>query len=87
MQNDVVMMVLPGCPHCKHAFDLIDEVRAKHPEYAMIKIRVVDETQEVAFAEALDYYYVPTFFVGGKKIHEGHPTQEAILQVFAAALA
>ncbi|MCI6590877.1 MAG: thioredoxin family protein [Lentisphaeraceae bacterium] len=82
----ILMMVMAGCPHCRHARELMDQLFKEHPIYADIPLRIVDETEEPAFAETLDYYYVPTFFVGDQKMHEGVPTREAIEAVFLAAL-
>ena len=34
-------------------------------------IETVDELEEPELADTFDYYYVPTFYVDGKKVHEG----------------
>ena len=54
--------------------------------YSQIEFQIVDELREPDFAETLDYWYVPTYFVNGIKLHEGVPTQEKIRAVFEAAL-
>ncbi len=82
----VLMMVMAGCPHCRRAREIMRELCARKAEYAKVDVREVDETLDPAFAETLDYYYVPTFFVGGEKVHEGVPTEEAIEAVYRAAL-
>ena len=46
---------------------------------------MVDEKKHPEIAEKYDYYYVPTFFVGGEKVHEGVPTKEAVEAVFIKA--
>ena len=38
------------------------------------------------YAAKFDYFYVPTFYVGTEKLHEGVPSKEAIERVFAAAV-
>lgn len=86
MAKEVLMMVMAGCPHCVRARQMMAELCEAHPEYATVQVKIVDETVEKAFADSLDYYYVPTFFVEGKKLHEGRPSLEAIERVFQAAL-
>lgn len=86
MTKEVLMMVMAGCPHCVRACEMIAELCAAYPEYAKIPVKIVDETVERTFAESLDYYYVPTLFVDGEKLHEGRPTLEAIEEVFKVAL-
>lgn len=83
----VLMMILPHCPHCKRALKLIDELKAEHPAYQAIPFQIEDETKNAALASSLDYWYVPTCYVGGQKLHEGVPSREAIQRVLDAALA
>lgn len=59
------------CPFCKKAFKYIDELKKEHPEFADINIEMIDETEEPELADQYDYYYVPTFYIDGKKVHEG----------------
>lgn len=59
------------CPFCKMAFRFIDELKQEHPEFQKIEIETVDELEEPEEADKYDYYYVPTFYVDGKKVHEG----------------
>lgn len=35
-------------------------------------LRIVDERAEADYADSFDYYYVPCYYVGGEKVHEGH---------------
>lgn len=84
--KDVLMMVMAGCPHCRRAREIMVDLCERHPEYRAVKVREVDENAEAAFAATLDYYYVPTFFVDGQKLHEGAPTEAAIEAVYRAAL-
>lgn len=84
--KDVLMMVMTGCPHCRRARELMAELCDRHPEFRAVKVREVDETVDPDFAATLDYYYVPTFFVGGQKLHEGVPSEAALEAVYRAAL-
>ena len=80
------MMVLDTCPYCKQAFQMMEKLRKSHPEYADVKIDVIEEQREPEKTEGYDYWYVPTFFVGGKKIMEGVPTLEKVDEMFREAL-
>lgn len=42
------------CPFCKKALRYIEELKAEYPD----------------IADQYDYYYVPTFYVDGVKVHE-----------------
>lgn len=80
------MMVLDTCPYCKQAFQMMEQLRKSHPEYDGVKIDVIEEQREPEKTEGYDYWYVPTFFVGGKKIMEGVPTLEKVDEMFREAL-
>lgn len=86
MAKQIRMVVLHGCPHCKRAAEMISELEREHPEYARVSIEVIEETEEPEKIKEYDFYYVPAFFVDGKKIHEGVPTIGIIEKVFEAAL-
>ena len=86
MAKKVQMMILKSCPHCVRAFEMMDELAAKNEEYKAVEFEVIEEDVFPEIADALDYYYVPTYFVDGQKIHEGVPTFEKVDAVFKAAL-
>lgn len=77
---------LENCPHCRRAFKMIEELKSKHREYSGIEIEYIEESKNVQAAKAHDYYYVPTFYVDGVKIHEGVPTMEKIEEVLKRAI-
>lgn len=82
MAKDVIMFILEDCPHCKNAFKMMDDLKTQNPEYADVKIEIIEESKHPERTLGYDYYYVPTFFVDGKKIHEGVPTADKIEKVF-----
>ena len=81
----LTMLYMPGCPHCALAFRYLDELRGEDPRYAAVEIETVDETVQRARANAMDYWYVPTFFLGRRKLHEGHMEREDVRRVLEAA--
>ena len=62
-----------GCPYCRNGEKAFDEILKEHPEYKAIPISKVDERKEVAFANAHDYYYVPTLYLDEEKAYECSP--------------
>ncbi len=81
----VFMFITDWCPYCKQAYSIIDDLKNTNPEYANIEVKVIDEERQPEIAKQYDYYYVPTFYVNGVKVHEGVPSKEIIHKVFEEA--
>ncbi|MDO5570008.1 MAG: thioredoxin family protein [Bacteroidales bacterium] len=69
--KEVKIFYQERCPFCKKAFKFIEELQQEYPEFADIKFETIEETKEPELADKYDYYYVPTFYIDGKKVHEG----------------
>ena len=82
----VIMFVTSWCPHCRNASKILRELRSAHPEYADIAVDVVDEEKNQKLSASFDYYYVPTIYVGGRKMLEGVPTRDKIEAALKYAL-
>lgn len=82
----VRMMYLKGCPHCKAAFAMVEQLQKEHPQYRSIVIETIEEQEQKELADTLDYWYVPTYFVDGEKVLEGVPSKETIEDVLRLAL-
>ena len=82
----VKMFILPTCPYCIAARRWMDELLAGDPKYREVEIEVIDESAHPDIAGRHDYYYVPTFYVGNRKAHEGAASPKKIKRVFDAAL-
>ncbi len=61
------------------------DLKKTNPEYANIEVTVIDEELQPEISKKYDYYYVPTFYVDGVKLHEGVPTKDIIRKVFDEA--
>ncbi|MDD3244146.1 MAG: thioredoxin family protein [Eubacteriales bacterium] len=83
--KEIWMFHLPNCPYCLEAKRYVEEVRREDPAYAAAQIRMIDEAAEGELASQYDYYYVPSFYVDGKKMHEGAATKDQIRAVLKAA--
>ena len=86
-KKKMLMFYQPMCPFCKRAFQFIEELKAENKEFAEIEIEKIDELKEPDLADKYDYYYVPTFYVGETKIHEGHAEQKDVEYVLKLAYA
>ncbi|MBU3101245.1 MULTISPECIES: thioredoxin family protein [Clostridium] len=81
----VLMFITDWCPYCKQAHSIIEDLKNTNPEYANIEVKIIDEERQPEIAKQYDYYYVPTFYVDGVKIHEGVPSKDIIRKVFDEA--
>ena len=82
----IIMFTMEACPHCKRALRWMDELFAENAVYKEIEIEKIDEVVHPDIADQYDYWYVPTYFVGSEKLHEGVASLEIIRGVFDAAL-
>jgi glutaredoxin len=74
---------LKYCGFCRQALNDLDAILEKHPEYREIPLELVDESVERERARKQDYFYVPTFYIDNRKVHEGavkHDQVESILR-------
>ncbi|MPN42035.1 hypothetical protein SDC9_189591 [bioreactor metagenome] len=81
----ILMFTMKSCPHCVRAMQWMDELKQENPAYTDLDIKIIDETIHPDIAGKYDYYYVPTYFVDGVKVHEGVPGKDRIRAVFQAA--
>lgn len=84
--KELTFFLLPSCPHCRLAQSFVDKLQKENPAYAEIPMRKVDESREVALANSYNYFYVPSFFIGKKKLFEGHMEEGDVRAVLDAAL-
>ena len=76
------LFILEHCPHCRNARTWISELYQENPQYRDIPLEVIDEEKESDIADAYDYYYVPCFFDGKQKLHEGVASKDIIQNIF-----
>ena len=82
----IIMFITDWCPHCKRAANWMIELKNENPKYSELDIQVVDEERNPEFSKQYDYYYVPTYYLDGVKLHEGVPSKEIIQDIFEKAL-
>ncbi len=84
--KEVIMFELAACPHCKRAKKWMEELIAEYPEFGTVEVKHIDEGLQAQLASQYDYFYVPSYYVDGVKVHEGAATKEKILDVYRSAL-
>lgn len=82
----VIMFVTEWCPYCKKALSWMDDIKKQNPEYGDIEIKIIDEELQPHIAKQYTYYYVPTYYVDGVKVHEGAASRNIVSKVFEMAL-
>ena len=82
----LTLFILRDCPFCKRALKYIDELKEEHPEYKAIELNIIDEEEQKELADSYDYYYVPTFYLGEKKLHEGGIYKNEVEDLFETVL-
>lgn len=80
----VLMFMMATCPYCQKAIAITAKLLLQDP-YKDIEIEMIDETVYPDIANKYDYFYVPTYYVDGKKLHEGAADEENIKAVLHAA--
>jgi hypothetical protein len=81
----ITLFYLENCPFCKKAMAAIDELK-KQDRYKDIEIEMIEESKQPEVADKYDYYYVPTFYIDGRKVHEGGIFPDEVKAVLEQAL-
>ena len=68
--KEVLMFYLEDCGYCQKARRALDELFEADPRYRQIPLTRIEESRQPELADRYDYYSVPSYFVGGKKIFE-----------------
>jgi glutaredoxin len=77
--------MLSGCPYCRQARAWMEEICDENPEYKKIEVEMIDEAIHRDIAAKYDYFLVPTYYVGEKKVHEGAASKEKVKKVYELA--
>ncbi len=79
------MFILRSCPYCQEALSWMEELRREDSRFTDIEIKIVDEGLDPRMAGQYDYYFVPTYYVDGVKVHEGIASKQIVRRVFEEA--
>jgi thioredoxin 1 len=83
--KSVLLFIMESCPFCRQALSWMDELKKENAKYADVKVTIIDEQLQPDIANQYDYYYVPTYYIDGAKVHEGAASKEIIRKVFEKA--
>lgn len=74
------------CPHCLKAKKILEDL-SKEEAFQEISYEWVEEREEAERAAKYDYYYVPTFYLGNEKLHEGKVSEEILREMLEKVVA
>lgn len=83
--KELTYFYLKNCPFCKKANRMIEDITAAEQRLAGVPIKRIEESEEHELADSYDYFYVPCFFLGDRKLFEGDPSEQDIKTVLEAA--
>jgi len=78
------LFILNNCPYCKQALQYLNEYQQEEI-YKDIVIEKIEEREQKEIADQYDYYYVPSFYIDEKKVHEGAVTKEIVKNILEQA--
>ncbi len=84
--KEITYFYLSGCPFCRSADRMIEELCAENPDYAKIPVKKIEERENPALANQYDYFYVPCLWLGHQKLHEGAASKEKLRAVLQQAI-
>ena len=70
--KELTMFYLEDCGYCAKAHRALKELEEADPRYGEVRITKIEESRQPELAEQYDYYAVPSFFDGQKKLFEAH---------------
>ena len=82
----LTLFILDNCPFCKRALQYISELKKEYPEFQCIELEIIEESKQQELAGSYDYYYVPTFYLGKEKLHEGGIYKNEVKELFQSLL-
>lgn len=85
--RELLLFHLQNCPYCIKARHYMAELNAENPRYAAIPVKLVEENENPNLAYSYDYFYVPCFFIDGKKAAEGVIDKAGVQAVYDKFLA
>ena len=81
----ITMFIRKDCPYCMRALAIQKNLMAKE-RYRDIEVEVIDEREQAVLADRYDYYYVPSYFLGEEKLHEGAVDEVTIQTILERAI-
>ncbi len=64
---------LEDCPYCHNARRALEELGREEPRFARVPVEWVEESTCPERVRQYNYWYVPSVFLGKRKLYEAHP--------------
>ena len=74
--SKLTFLYMQGCPYCVKAKKALEELQGENEAYKAIETEWIDEDRNPQLVANLYYYYVPTIYMGGRKLYEAHPSDD-----------
>ncbi|HEY5562122.1 MAG TPA: thioredoxin family protein [Clostridiaceae bacterium] len=82
----LTILITDWCPHCNRAIKWLKEIKEEDSRFKEVEITIIDEEKQPELSEKFDYYYVPTYYVDGVKIHEGATSKDQLIEALEVAV-
>lgn len=66
--------------------ECMKEITERCPELRAVEVEPIEEREHADIADRYDYHYVPAFYIGGRKVHEGAAGSDDVEKVLRMAL-
>ena len=63
------------CPYCRKAHKALKALMEENPAYSAVNVRWIDENRQRGLADQFDYGYVPSVYLGARKLYEADPSE------------
>lgn len=83
----LTLFVLENCPYCIRVNQYLKELLSEDPKYLEVEIDLIDERKNRVLANSYNYYLVPSFYLGQRKLFEGIMSKNDVKGVLETALA
>lgn len=74
---ELTVFEYPGCPFCRQARQILQNLAEENPAYAAVTFNRIDEVAQPDLAAQYDYEKCPSFFLGKEKLYEANPAWSA----------
>ncbi len=71
--RELTLFHLTDCPYCRNARAALEQLRQEDSRYARVPVTWIEESQAPEVCRQYDYWYVPSVFLGERKLYEAHP--------------
>ena len=71
--REIVVLELSNCPYCRQLERILEDWKDR-PELKDVTFRWVDERKHPEISGRYSYYYVPSLFLGDRKLYEADPS-------------